>query len=179
MNVHGSGRSNIAAAGSFDLPSGAGYGNGTGGAKGARGTVASAGFGNGTAVQGNGGRGGNAAQGRVQSAGFIAVTIAPANTDAAHHAAAPASSIPVSIQSKPTPVYTSEARENRVEGEVLVNVLFTADGKVKVLNIVRGLGYGLDEAAQRAVQGLKFTPAQRDGRPVDSNATLHVVFQLS
>ena len=179
-NAHGSGRSNILAAGSFDLPSGSGYGNGTGGAKGARGTVASAGFGNSVAVQGDGGHGGNAGQGHIQSAGFTAVSVAPAN-DGAHHAAADhqAASVPVSIKSKPIPVYTSEARENRVEGEVLVNVLFTADGKVRVLNIVRGLGYGLDEAAQRAVQGLKFTPALRDGHPVDSNATLHVIFQLS
>ncbi|MFY9559661.1 MAG: hypothetical protein WAQ52_05445, partial [Terriglobales bacterium] len=35
----------IAKLGSFDLPGGPGYGNGTGGAKGARGVVASAGFG--------------------------------------------------------------------------------------------------------------------------------------
>src|SRR5216684_2500665 len=40
---------NIAARGSFDLPSGPGYGNGTGGAKGVPGVVASSGFGNGTA----------------------------------------------------------------------------------------------------------------------------------
>ena len=40
----------IAQVGSFDLPSGPGYGNGTGGAKGTRGVVASAGFGNGTAT---------------------------------------------------------------------------------------------------------------------------------
>src|ERR1019366_429039 len=41
---------NIAALGSFDLPSGPGYGNGTGGAKGVPGVVASSGFGNGTAI---------------------------------------------------------------------------------------------------------------------------------
>src|SRR5580658_7446064 len=41
---------NIAALGSFDLPSGPGYGNGTGGAKGVPGVVASTGFGNGTAT---------------------------------------------------------------------------------------------------------------------------------
>ena len=180
VNAHGSGHSNIAAAGSFDLPSGSGYGNGTGGAKGARGTVASVGFGNSVAVQGGGGHGGNASQGHIQSAGFTPVSVAPAN-DGAHHTTADhqAASVPVSIKSKPIPVYTSEARENRVEGEVLVNVLFTADGKVRVLSIVRGLGYGLDEAAQRAVQGLNFTPALRDGHPVDSKATLHVIFQLS
>jgi hypothetical protein len=40
---------NIASLGSFDLPAGPGYGNGTGGSRGARGAVASAGFGNGIA----------------------------------------------------------------------------------------------------------------------------------
>ena len=44
---------NVAQSGSFDLPTGAGSGNGTGGAKGARGVVASAGFGDGSAT-GNG-----------------------------------------------------------------------------------------------------------------------------
>ena len=41
---------NVARVGSFDLPSGPGYGNGSGGASGARGVVASSGFGNGIAV---------------------------------------------------------------------------------------------------------------------------------
>jgi TonB family protein len=66
-----------------------------------------------------------------------------------------------------------------VEGEVLLSVVFTADGQIRILNVVRGLGHGLDEAAQRAAQGVKFSPAMRDGHPVDANATLHIVFQLS
>src|SRR6185503_20698258 len=40
--------------GSFDLPEGAGTGNGTGGAKGIKGTFASTGFGNGVAQPSNG-----------------------------------------------------------------------------------------------------------------------------
>jgi len=177
-NPNAKGKSNIAAAGSFDLPGGPGYGNGTGGARGARGTVSSAGFGNGVAVQGGGGRGGNSGQGRLQTTGFYqpAAVAAPTQRNAN---AAVATNQPVSIQSKPNPVYTREAREHRVEGEVLLNVVFAADGRVRVLNVLRGLGYGLDEAAQRAVQGLRFTPALHDGHPVDSTATLHVIFQLS
>jgi TonB family protein len=182
VNALGSNHPNIAAAGSFDLPQGAGYGNGTGGASGVRGTVASAGFGNGTAIQGGGGRGGNAAQAHVQATSFGAAA-APAPSagparllrDVNHSP----SSAPVSIQSKPTPVYTAEARQLKVEGEVLLNVVFTADGQIRILNVVRGLGHGLDEAAQRAAKGIRFNPAMRDGHPVDSNATLHIVFQLS
>lgn len=174
VNAKGSGKANIGFVGSFDMPRGAGYGNGSGGANGARGTVASAGFGNGIATQG-GPRG--TAQNRVQTTSFNTVA-APAQT---RREATPrtGASVPVSIQSKPNPVYTAEARKHNVEGEVLINVVFTADGKVKILNVVRGLGYGLDEAAARAVKGLKFSPATKDGRPVDSNATLHVMFQLS
>ncbi len=171
-SARGSSKSNIAAVGSFDLPAGRGNGNGTGGASGARGTVASAGFGNTVAVQ-SGGHG----QARVQATSF-AVSSAPEE----HHAKvvnAAANSVPVSIRSKPTPVYTPEARQLRVEGEVLLNVVFGADGQIHILNVVRGLGHGLDEAAQRAAQGVKFSPAKRDGHPVDSNATLHIVFQLS
>ncbi len=172
VNAHGSNRSNIAATGSFDLPTGGGSGNGSGGASGARGTVASAGFGNTVAVQS-----GERNQAHVQSTSF-AVSQAPEE----HHAKVIqdlSNSVPVSIQSKPTPVYTQEARQLRIEGEVLLNVVFTADGQIRILNVVRGLGHGLDQAAQRAAQGVKFTPAMRNGHPVDSNATLHIVFQLS
>jgi TonB family protein len=131
------------------------------------------GFGNAIAVQSSG-RG----QGHIQTTSFGNATAAPAS-DVRQARASQSSSTPVSIQSKPTPVYTAEARQLRVEGEVLLNVVFTAEGQIRVLKVVRGLGHGLDEAAQRAAQGLRFSPAMRDGHPVDSNATLHIVFQLS
>jgi TonB family protein len=86
---------------------------------------------------------------------------------------------PVEIVFKPKPDYTDKARIEKVEGEVLLRVLFSATGKVRVLDIVRSLGYGLDENAVRAAQQIKFRPAQRDGQPVDSTATVHIVFQLA
>jgi TonB family protein len=178
-NANPSHHPNLAAAGSFDLPPGGGYGNGSGGSKGVRGTVASAGFGNGVAVQG----GGSGGKGRVQaSSGFVAATVAAPNPEDARRLKASTqqgATAPVTIQSKPTPIYTAEARQLRVEGEVLLNVIFTADGQIRVLSVVRGLGHGLDEAAQRAARGVRFSPAMRDGHPVDSNATLHIIFQLS
>ncbi len=181
VNAHPSHHPNIAAAGSFDLPQGGGYGNGSGGASGARGVVASAGFGNGIAVEG-GGRGGSAGQGHIQPAsGFVTATVAPTPEETRRSKAASqhGTTSPVTIQSKPTPVYTPEARRLKVEGEVLLNVIFTADGRIRILSVVHGLGHGLDEAAQRAAQGVRFSPAMRDGHPVDSGATLHIIFQLS
>ncbi len=167
----------MAKLGSYDLPEGGGYGNGNGGSRGARGTIASAGFGNGTAVSSGDGSG-RAGRGSIQQGGFgdsrpIAeaaktskMTVSPATT-------------PVEILSKPNPIYTDEARQLRIEGEVLLKVLFSASGHVEVLQTVRGLGHGLDEAAARAAERIRFRPAQQDGQPVDSAAILHVVFQLA
>jgi TonB family protein len=163
----------IAQTGSFDMPAGAGYGNGTGGAHGIRGTVASAGFGSGTATQ-------NAvASGRgVIQSGF-GDTRAASDAPRQHMIAAQPDSVPVEIVSKPKPVYTDEARQLHIEGEVLVEVVFTAAGQVHALRVVRGLGHGLDEAALRAAEQIRFKPAQRDGHAVDSTAVLHVVFQIA
>jgi len=58
-------------------------------------------------------------------------------------------------------------------------VVFTANGQVKALRVVRGLGHGLDEAALRAAEQIKFKPAQREGHAVDSMAVLHVIFQMA
>lgn len=80
---------------------------------------------------------------------------------------------------KPKPEYTVEARQMKLEGEVLIRVLFTAAGEVRVLDVVQGLGHGLDQNAIRAAQQIRFKPAQRDGQPVDSTATVHIVFQLA
>jgi TonB family protein len=66
-----------------------------------------------------------------------------------------------------------------LEGEVLLDVVFTASGQVRVLRVVRGLGHGLDESALRAAQQIRYRPALRDGRPTDSNAVVHIVFALA
>src|SRR5450755_4569091 len=162
---------NIAQLGSFDLPSGPGYGNGTGGAKGSRGVVASSGFGNGTAV-GDGSGAVNTSRGTVRQAGF---------GDAEPPAAAPvrpkqevmAALVPADITFKPNPVYTEDARKLRIEGEVLLEVVFESSGKLHVQRLIRGLGHGLDEAAVHAAEQIRFKPALRDGQPADSTAVLH------
>ena len=161
--------------GSFDLPEGAGTGNGTGGAKGIKGTIASAGFGNGVAQpgQGDGRRNGQG----VQASGFAAQQVAT-NADTAL-AGNSANTFPVEIVFKPKPVYTDEARKLQLEGEVLLEVMFGANGELKVNRVVRGLGHGLDEAAVTAANRIKFKPAQRNGSAVDSTAIVHVMFQLA
>jgi TonB family protein len=76
-------------------------------------------------------------------------------------------------------VYTQEARDLKLEGEVLLEVSFAANGTLHVNRVVRGMGHGLDEAAVAAANKIKFKPALRMGQPVDSTAIVHVSFQLA
>jgi TonB family protein len=162
--------------GSFDLPEGAGTGNGTGGAKGIKGTIASTGFGNGIAKPGPG-DGRRSGQG-VQAAGFAAEQVA---TNTGKHTLndAGAETFPVEILYKPKPVYTEEARKLNLEGEVLLEVMFGANGQLRVNRVVQGLGHGLDQAAVSAATKIKFKPAQRNGQAVDSTNLVRVTFQLA
>jgi TonB family protein len=86
---------------------------------------------------------------------------------------------PVEILFKPKPAYTVEARGMRLEGEVSLQVIFQASGTIRVVRVVRGLGHGLDEAAQQAAQRVRFKPAMRGGVPVDTNATIKISFELT
>ncbi len=86
---------------------------------------------------------------------------------------------PVEILIKPKPAYPEEAREKKIEGEVLIEMEFSASGEAHVLRLVRGLGYGLDESALAAARGIRFRPATRDGLLVDSAAVVHILFQLA
>ena len=87
--------------------------------------------------------------------------------------------MPAEVTFKPNPVYTDEAKQLRIQGEVLLQVVFESSGKIRVLRVIRGLGHGLDEAAVRAAEQIRFKPALRDGQPADSTAVLHIVFQLA
>ena len=164
---------NIVQLGGYDMPVGPGSGNGTGGAKGAKGVVASAGFGNGVATGSPGGGGGGRA---VQQGTF---DVKAADTPKIKQSAAASNTKPVEIISVPRPAYTDQARAKKVEGEVLVQVLFTASGQVEVMRVVSGLGYGLDESAEAAARQIRFRPAEQDGRPVDSPAIAHITFALA
>ncbi len=166
----------VAQLGSFDLPSGPGQGNGTGGAHGVRGTVASAGFGNGIG-SGTGSRPSGRPSQTVQQGGFGSVVAGKATKT--HVIAQAAAFKPAVILSKADPVYPPEARRLHIEGQVTLSVLFGSTGNLRVLKVVQGLGHGMDQAAVEAAENIRFKPAERDGRPVDSTALVHIIFQLA
>ena len=102
------GRVSINHLGSPVLPTGPGYGNGSGGANGVRGTVASAGFGNGVAIQPPGGSG-SGPRGEVKAGGFAAATVG-SDVPKAKVTADSSAVQPVTILEKPNPVHTQMRR---------------------------------------------------------------------
>jgi len=183
--VKGTGKENaklvVASTGAFEMPSGPGNGNGTGGAKGVQGTIASAGFGSGIAQpgQGDGRSNGRGNGGGVATGGFGAQQVQQGGGMKPAHLDNGPPTTSVEITYKPNPVYTDEARQLKLEGEVLLEVMFSATGQLHVNRVVRGMGHGLDEAAIAAANKMRFKPALRNGVPVDSTAVVHVVFQLA
>ena len=163
---------NVNRLGSPALPGGPGYGNGTGGDKGIRGAVASTGFGNGTANPPP-----SAKRGALQSASFADQTTAEAPKKKA--SSGENATTAVDILEKPRPEYTAEGRALKIEGDVVLDMVFLSNGSIQVNRVVNGLGHGLDEAATRAAQQIKFKPARREGQPVDFPARVRIEFRLA
>jgi TonB family protein len=131
--------------------------------------VASVGFGTGTQA------GPTGARGSVSTTGFGS---GPAAAAAVQHVQQPVTTAIV-VLSKPLPQYTAEARDLHIQGDVTLEVRFTASGEVEVLRVVNGPGHGLDEQARLAAQKIRFKPATKDGKPVDQVSVIHVAFQLA
>ncbi len=124
------------------------------------------------------GSGRSKAQGSVREVAFDGGA-APAEAPRKRERAAASLDVDVEIVAKPKPAYTDEARRLGIEGDVVLEVTFVASGILEVLGVVEGLGHGLDEAAIHAARKIRFTPARRNGIPVDHTATLRVVFRLA
>jgi protein TonB len=62
--------------------------------------------------------------------------------------------------------YTDEARAAGTEGTVVLDVVVGADGRTRDIAVVHGLDHGLNDAAVAALKACRFTPGERDGKPV-------------
>jgi TonB family protein len=141
--------------------------------KSASATVAVGAFGGGTNAQ----TGGGAHAAGVRVGGFDQT--APASESRPLRQPETNTYTAVEILFKPKPVYTTDARDSRVEGEVSLEVVFLATGEIRVGRVLHGLGHGLDEAAQQAAARVRFKPATRAGVPIDTPATIRITFELT
>lgn len=82
---------------------------------------------------------------------------------------------PISVSQ---PAYSSAAREAGVEGKVRVEVSVDADGHVKSVRLISGLGHGLDEAALEAARRATFQPGTRCGKPVAATFVIAMRFSI-
>ena len=80
---------------------------------------------------------------------------------------------------KPKPEYTAEAKQLKIQGDVLLQVIFKASGEVQVVRVLQGLGHGLDQNAEAAARKVRFKPARENGQPVDLPANLRIKFELA
>jgi len=85
---------------------------------------------------------------------------------------------PPRVVSRVEPEYTQQAQDAKLAGTVLLRVAVGTDGVAHNINVVKGLGMGLDEKAVEAVQKWHFQPATRDGEPVSISAQIEVNFRL-
>jgi TonB family protein len=80
---------------------------------------------------------------------------------------------------KEQPDYTPEARANKIQGAVILNVLFTAEGQITIIRVVSGLPFGLTEKAIEAVRKTRFQPPLDDnGVPVSVSRNIEFTFEL-
>jgi len=78
----------------------------------------------------------------------------------------------------PSPDYSPEAREKKLEGEVYLTLVAGVDGKTHDVRVTKSLGSGLDEKAVEAVKQWTFKPGTLDGRPVALQLHVSVAFHL-
>jgi TonB family protein len=78
----------------------------------------------------------------------------------------------------PTPTYSEEAREARIQGVVILQAIIDEEGTVAELKVIKGLPFQLTENTLETVKNWRFRPATLEGQPVPVYYNLTVSFSL-
>jgi periplasmic protein TonB len=79
----------------------------------------------------------------------------------------------------PTPKPDLSSLPHGTKGDVILDIVIDATGKISDLKITSGLGHGIDETVIATVQQWTFHPATRNGEPVASEQELHFHYEKS
>jgi TonB family protein len=167
------------------------YGGMQGPAIAPHGKVGSSGFGGGSRVGSDVG-----VVGKVASAGVASNAVAAPTASTGKVASVGISTAPTAVAQAPRTVigppptdfevlykpqaqYTTEAKQLRVQGDVILRVTFYADGHIAVQGVVHSLGHGLDDEARRVAQQIRFRSPTRNGQAVDITTNIVITFQLA
>lgn len=74
--------------------------------------------------------------------------------------------------------YPHEAKENGVEGRVLIQFVVDNTGEVKDAQVLEGIGSGCDEEALRVMESAKFSPGRLDGEAVPVQMIIPIQFKI-
>ena len=75
--------------------------------------------------------------------------------------------------------YPQRAKQANVSGQVFVQFLVTETGEIRELRILKGIGFGCDEEAVRAVSQMpKWKPGEQNGKPISVQYNLPVQFTI-
>jgi protein TonB len=86
---------------------------------------------------------------------------------------------PPVVISRVDPVYPEVARKARISGIVIIEAIIDKGGTVRDVKVLKGLPFGLDQAAADAVRRWRFKPGTLNGQPVDVIFNLTVNFKLN
>jgi protein TonB len=79
----------------------------------------------------------------------------------------------------PSPTFSDEAVKAKYQGSVLLRIVVTSDGRATNIEVVRGLGVGLDEHAVETVRTWRFKPALGpNGKPSTVSMLIEVTYRL-
>ncbi len=86
--------------------------------------------------------------------------------------------LPLKITSKPRAIYTDQARQNQVQGTVVLRVTFKKDGSIGNIKIVKGLPDGLTQNTIEAAKKIRFEPAIKKGKPFSVTKNIEYTFTI-
>ena len=86
--------------------------------------------------------------------------------------------VPVPLR-KVDPKYVASAAADGIQGVVRLAAVIRKDGRVSDVSLIHHLDARLNRTAEEALLQWEFTPAMRNGRPVDVDAVFEIPFRLA
>jgi TonB family protein len=85
---------------------------------------------------------------------------------------------PPRLLHKVEPEYSPAAREEQIQGTVVLEIVVNEKGRAADISVISPLGFGLDEQAQAAVEKWEFVPGMKGSIPVKILAIVEVNFRF-
>ncbi len=74
-------------------------------------------------------------------------------------------------------IVPESAKRNNIQGKVFVKAYINLYGEVGKVELIKGIGYGCDEAVMRAVRQTRFKPGKQKGKYVSVQLTIPVTIK--